>query len=545
MLQMPYGQVDRLAKLIPNHPTDPWTLERALNGVSELAAEYKNDAEVRRLFDLAMKLEGLPRHASTHAAGVVIGDRPLDQLVPLYRDPRSDMPVTQFDMKYVEAAGLVKFDFLGLKTLSVLQKAVQMLAKRGVEVDLDRLAWDDPRGLRAAPARRDGRRVPARIGGHAPDAGGGEADQLRGHHRARLALPAGADGQYPDVRRPQERPRADRLPASLARGGAEGDLRHLRLPGAGDGGRQGARRLQPRRGRPAPPRDGQEDQGGDGRPARRLRRRLRAGQFDPEGQGERAVRLDRQVRRLRLQQEPRRRLRPDRLPDRLAEGAPSGRILRRLDVLRHRTRPTSSPSSSTTCGGWRSSACRPRSTPARPSSRSRTPAKGSPSATRSARSRASARRRWSSSSRSGARTAPFKSLEDFAERVDPRLLNRRQIESLAGGGAFDPLDSEPRRRLRRGRDHPRPCRERRRRARERAGRPVRRRRIERRADPDAGRRDLDPRPAHGGREGIVRLLFLGPSGRPLPPPRRGPWREELRRLWPRCRRRRTAAAPAR
>jgi len=144
VLQMPYGQVDRLAKLIPNHPTDPWTLDRALNGVSELAAEYRNDAQVRRLFDLAMKLEGLPRHASTHAAGVVIGDRPLDELVPLYRDPRSDMPVTQFDMKYVEKAGLVKFDFLGLKTLSVLQKAVELLARRGIEVDLDRLMpWDD------------------------------------------------------------------------------------------------------------------------------------------------------------------------------------------------------------------------------------------------------------------------------------------------------------------------------------------------------------------------------------------------------------------
>ncbi|HEX8483365.1 MAG TPA: DUF655 domain-containing protein, partial [Allosphingosinicella sp.] len=129
--------------LVPNHPTEPWDLERALNGVSELAAEYKDDAQVRRLFDLARKLEGLPRHSSTHAAGVVIGDRPLDQLVPLYRDPRSDMPVTQFDMKYVEAAGLVKFDFLGLKTLSVLQKAVQMLARRGVTADLDRLSWDD------------------------------------------------------------------------------------------------------------------------------------------------------------------------------------------------------------------------------------------------------------------------------------------------------------------------------------------------------------------------------------------------------------------
>ncbi|NJC33355.1 DNA polymerase-3 subunit alpha [Sphingomonas jejuensis] len=144
VLQMSYGQVDRLAKLVPNHPTDPWTLERALNGVSELATEYKRDAEVKRLFDLAMKLEGLPRHSSTHAAGVVIGDRPLSQLVPLYRDPRSDMPVTQFDMKYVEGAGLVKFDFLGLKTLSVLRKATDLLAKRGVHIDLDALEWDDP-----------------------------------------------------------------------------------------------------------------------------------------------------------------------------------------------------------------------------------------------------------------------------------------------------------------------------------------------------------------------------------------------------------------
>ncbi|WP_298810110.1 DNA polymerase III subunit alpha [uncultured Sphingomonas sp.] len=143
VLQMSYGQVDRLAKLVPNHPTDPWDLKRALNGVPELAKEYANDNQVRHLLDLATQLEGLPRHSSTHAAGVVIGDRPLAQLVPLYRDPRSDMPVTQFDMKYVEGAGLVKFDFLGLKTLSVLKKAVQLLAKRGISIDLDALAWDD------------------------------------------------------------------------------------------------------------------------------------------------------------------------------------------------------------------------------------------------------------------------------------------------------------------------------------------------------------------------------------------------------------------
>ncbi len=144
VLQMGYNQVDRLAKLVPNHPTDPWDLERALNGVSELAQMYKQEDGVRRLFDMARRLEGLPRHSSTHAAGVVIGDRPLAELVPLYRDPRSDMPVTQFDMKYVEGAGLVKFDFLGLKTLSVLKEAIGLLAKRGVSIDLDTLEWDDP-----------------------------------------------------------------------------------------------------------------------------------------------------------------------------------------------------------------------------------------------------------------------------------------------------------------------------------------------------------------------------------------------------------------
>jgi DNA polymerase-3 subunit alpha len=140
---MGYNFVDKFAKIIPNHPTDPWTLDRSLNGVSELAAAYKSEPDIKRLFDLAMKLEGLPRHSSTHAAGVVIGDRPLHELVPMYRDPRSDMPVTQFDMKYVEAAGLVKFDFLGLKTLSVLKEAQRLLERKSVSVDYNALPLDD------------------------------------------------------------------------------------------------------------------------------------------------------------------------------------------------------------------------------------------------------------------------------------------------------------------------------------------------------------------------------------------------------------------
>jgi DNA polymerase III subunit alpha len=143
ILQMSYGQVDRLCKMVPNHPTDPWTLPRALNGAADFKKEYTNDNEVKRLVDLALQLEGLPRNSSTHAAGVVIGDRPLAQLVPLYRDPRSDMPVTQYDMKNVESSGLVKFDFLGLKTLSVLRKAVDLLAERGIEIDLGALPLDD------------------------------------------------------------------------------------------------------------------------------------------------------------------------------------------------------------------------------------------------------------------------------------------------------------------------------------------------------------------------------------------------------------------
>jgi len=143
ILQMSYGQVDRLCKMVPNHPTDPWTLPRALNGAADFKKEYDNDNEVKRLVDLALQLEGQPRNSSTHAAGVVIGDRPLAKLVPLYRDPRSDMPVTQYDMKNVESSGLVKFDFLGLKTLSVLRKAVDLLAERGIEIDLGALPLDD------------------------------------------------------------------------------------------------------------------------------------------------------------------------------------------------------------------------------------------------------------------------------------------------------------------------------------------------------------------------------------------------------------------
>ncbi len=143
VLGMPYGQVDRLCKLIPNNPAAPVTLQEAINGESRLVEARNEEQGVGRLINIALKLEGLFRHASTHAAGVVIGDRPLDELVPLYRDPRSQMPVTQFNMKDVEKAGLVKFDFLGLKTLTVLQKALRLVKTSGSEIDLGELPLND------------------------------------------------------------------------------------------------------------------------------------------------------------------------------------------------------------------------------------------------------------------------------------------------------------------------------------------------------------------------------------------------------------------
>jgi len=144
VLQMPYGQVDRICKLVPNNPANPVTLAEAIRGEPRLQEMEREDESVARLLEIAQANEGLYRHASTHAAGVVIADRPLDQLVPLYRDPRSEMPVTQFNMKFVEQAGLVKFDFLGLKTLTVLVKACVLIKNaQGIELDLSTLPLDD------------------------------------------------------------------------------------------------------------------------------------------------------------------------------------------------------------------------------------------------------------------------------------------------------------------------------------------------------------------------------------------------------------------
>jgi DNA polymerase-3 subunit alpha len=145
VLEMPYGQVDKLTKLVPQNPAKPISLPEAIKGEPKLQAAAEEEPVVARLLEIAQKLEGLHRHASTHAAGVVIGDRPLEELVALSVDPRTGMRVTQFNMKWVEQAGLVKFDFLGLKTLTTLTTAVKLIAQRGIAVDLASLPFDDPK----------------------------------------------------------------------------------------------------------------------------------------------------------------------------------------------------------------------------------------------------------------------------------------------------------------------------------------------------------------------------------------------------------------
>ncbi len=142
VLGVTYGDVDRIAKLVPD--TIGISLEEALEQSPELRTRADADPQIGRLMRIAQRLEGLTRHASTHAAGVVIGNKPLIEMVPLYRDPRSGEAVTQYDMRCVEKVGLIKFDFLGLKTLTVISDAERRICKSyQPDFDIEKIPLDD------------------------------------------------------------------------------------------------------------------------------------------------------------------------------------------------------------------------------------------------------------------------------------------------------------------------------------------------------------------------------------------------------------------
>jgi len=145
VLQMPYNQVDRICKLIPFNAIEAVTLEKAIEMDEDLQKAINEDPQTNKLVDIALKLEGLNRHASTHAAGVVIGDKPLYEICGLYSDKVGEMPAVGYSMKYAEAAGLVKFDFLGLKTLTTISRTIDLVKQnRGIDLKIDEIRLDDP-----------------------------------------------------------------------------------------------------------------------------------------------------------------------------------------------------------------------------------------------------------------------------------------------------------------------------------------------------------------------------------------------------------------
>ena len=205
-----FGDVDRIAKLVPDILGITLCRRRSTQS-PELRAKSAEDPQVKRLLDTALALEGLTRHASTHAAGVVIGNRPLIDLVPLYRDPKSGEVVTQFDMNMVERIGLVKFDFLGLRTLTIIADA-ERLVRASAHPDFSVASHPDgrPEDLRAALARRHRGRLPDGIGGHDRARDEAQAQGLPRDHPADRAVPhrAARVGRAPGIRRPQARPGA-------------------------------------------------------------------------------------------------------------------------------------------------------------------------------------------------------------------------------------------------------------------------------------------------------------------------------------------------
>ncbi len=352
VLDRPYSVGDELTKLMP-----PGVMGKdiPLSGIfdpaherykeaSEFRARYESDPGAAEVVDQARKLEGLKRQWGVHAAGVIIGRYPLIDSVPIMRRESDGAVITQFDYPTCETLGLLKMDFLGLRNLTVIDDALRNIVINGKDADRPRRAQQGPHRpghLRPAGPRRHPRRLPVRRRPDAVAAAAHAAGQLRGHLRRRRALPAGPDGRElaHQLRAAQERPAGDHADppgAGRAAGGdPRPDLRPDRLPGAGHGDRAEGRRVLPRQGRPAAPRDGQEEEVGPGRRVRRLRGRHEGQRLLRRG-GQDALGHPGPVRRLRLQQGALGGVRADLLLDGVPQGQLPGRVHGRAAHQRRR-----------------------------------------------------------------------------------------------------------------------------------------------------------------------------------------------------------------
>ena len=320
VLDLPYDEADAIAKLIPEGPKID--LDMALKENPQLEAVAKKGDQYKELLEISLKLEGLHRHASTHAAGIVIGREPLTRYVPLYRDPKTGLVSTQYTMDFLEECGLIKMDFLGLKTLTVIEDALALVNRKGVGLELKSIPEDDPATFRMFCEGKSTGRFPVRKLGHAGRAQEGPAGPHRGPHRAERPVSARGHGAHRHLRGEQVRPQAHRVSSSRPGAGPEGDLRRDGLPGTGHADRPGGGGFYPRPGRHPAPGHGKEEARGSAQDEAALHRgRARQG-IRPEDRGA-DLRAAVRVHRVRLQQEPRGGLRHPRLPDHLPQGQPS------------------------------------------------------------------------------------------------------------------------------------------------------------------------------------------------------------------------------
>ena len=274
VMGLSYGDCDRIAKMIPNELNI--TLAAAAEKTPDLKKAIETEPATRQLWEYAGLLEGLSRNAGVHAAGVVIGDRDLSEYVPLCRDSKGNDVVTQYPMNPLNDLGMLKMDFLGLKTLTVIEDTVALIRQREPEFSLEDIPLDDPASFALFNRGETIGLFQLESGGMTSVSKQFDVQKLDDIMRPDRALPARPDGSDCRLHQTQEGPDEDQIRTSAARGNLRRYLRGYDLSGAGDGGGQPARRLLVRPVRSAPARDGQEGQGKDGEGARQFHRGLRA-----------------------------------------------------------------------------------------------------------------------------------------------------------------------------------------------------------------------------------------------------------------------------
>ena len=415
-----YAEADRVAKAVPNELNI--SLERAVETSPQLREQMAGDERVDRLIGAARQLEGVARHASTHAAGIVISREPLTEIMPLQRATDGETVMTQFEMHACEALGLLKFDFLGLINLTILADAVELIRRhRGVEIDVDRLPLDDTKtfellstGETTGIFQLEGSGMRRYVKDLRPT-------ELRDIAAMVALFRPGPHGQHPGLHPSQARRRAGDVSPPVARAGSPRHVRDLRVPGGHhDRGHRHGRLHRSRSGQPVL-RDPQEEREGPPRARGQVQGR-RQEEGHPAGGGGPGLRRLRAVRPLRLQQGPRHVLRAHRVPDRVPEGELSGGVhdrgLQRVPRARRRRSPQWWPSADV----WGSRSVRRTCSARPPCSRSKPipTAPGHP--VRAGRREERGRRRVDSivaaRGTRGSTAGPFTSLDDLCRRVD-------------------------------------------------------------------------------------------------------------------------------